>query len=1563
MSDTVGKETSNAKNVVPRLGGYHYEFQVGVLRLLDLIEGKADRVEFESASDKHDYFDDVKVFYNEHIHHYQVKWGLTRKPIRLNDFVNPSGSLYLLKLYRTWKSYSKKFTAYKHIFHVYSSKQIDSNEEILKYLEPARDEEKKFSDNKDHAFKLNTKVKELIKYNVDTTTLPDDIVSFLETLIVEVSQPNMPSSESEERKLGNPIKDMILEKISCRLGLNKFPSKLDPLNMFAMLINESYESAIQQRPITRSELAAKIGIKLDLSPMPQNFSFDKEHYIRTTKYFETLDSKFSTASGKMIGVVGLPGTGKSHLLTSWNNAVYDSGTNPIMYYCFIGHELHPDKRVTQNQLLQDLINSILAKYPDLASKEKHSLLAATPKRLNDLLSVLGGYARSNNQTIPIIIDGLDHIGRIKERYLDTLYNKEDILTFLEKMEIPEGVALIVGSQPGQHLTNLKERFGAGNFMEVKGFTEEESKKYLEQFEINDTATSKNTIRSVIEKSNGLPLLLAYSVQANRDMSLEERLEIFENISKELPSTGGNVKVYYDELWKNIQSKPHTYHYARLLSLIDFPASEELLENVISKSVRLGTSLDECMKPLVSVTVTTDKGIVFFHDSFGTHVRADNNFPAEDRAWYFENLFLYFKRVGILSSDLAYAKGIDFAFKAKLYNEILNIVTLKFVDDSAMMAFPQQQILSQADFAIRSAIHTKNIPVLVRNCVLKKYTEERFEFNYLFNEITRLYIKLKKSEPLQRLIFSNNSLNTDPATTIDLVSICLENDIDLPYRKIMDAWDAKLKNSKDRRKELKSVNRGNYAKIITKIYGLDYTLDWIKKNKGADFNESIFEGIGKFAPSHEIKQLIQKPNHEYGELVIILNSLLSTGDTNRASEVICSYLENDQFSTSYLLNLGIDLGVEQKLIEKECKIFVPKQPGVYPWDEEISELYQLEKSVKALSYCGNADQLEVIGSIKKYPLTSARLLQEMMFLLAVIEGKIASQKSISGESENILLQLERFVNHSTDDGVKPRDSDCTRLRYVAKYILKKLVEVYLIISNKPNFEKLVELIQKLNHKFEWHSVGCTFTLASTEHMIACFSAVMKKIPSDHIAKQKIMKTMETTDDIPTLTRDRVDYFLQIANIYIEYAMKEKAESAFNNAIFATHAYRYRKDLFMDEIHDIAIYLNTVDPSKSLDRAEDILQLVGYLWGVTDHAETKFIPANVTKELIRLKTKAGLKLLRQFNESGYDLSSIECLPFAVSSMKNAPLSLRWKLVTCANYERRGAVYNDENWLIDMKFELVKQAIDERNEKLANEIMENIREQITVEFVTCERDWKKDFQHYAKILKIMPLDLTDKLPTDSYSVDSKRGPSNLIRDGSTKEIIRQFEKLDGEKVFDAREDIEAIFNTKIKTMSEEEMDELTEFLTKSPKGISNSTCGDLLEKIARRYEVANKEKFLGTMFLAFDTYGWMGYGYPNITEWLVKAYNVDSKKTMDFLLESFARFSVEWYGPHGAIRRLAEFLYLTNQTEILESLYEELYQFCKTFFRTYTEESDEFRWLRCAKFETVDDKQIIQELIEMS
>ena len=139
--------------------------------------------------------------------------------------------------------------------------------------------------------------------------------------------------KSEER-FGNPILKISLERISNRLGLDKPPHNLRPMDILTQLIYESYNSAIQRRSITRESLAQEIGIKLKLETITQVFSFDEDHYVQTNSQVKKLNSALNKSSGKLISVIGFPGSGKSHLLTFWKKRLEETKIKPIMYYCF-----------------------------------------------------------------------------------------------------------------------------------------------------------------------------------------------------------------------------------------------------------------------------------------------------------------------------------------------------------------------------------------------------------------------------------------------------------------------------------------------------------------------------------------------------------------------------------------------------------------------------------------------------------------------------------------------------------------------------------------------------------------------------------------------------------------------------------------------------------------------------------------------------------------------------------------------------------------------------------------------------------------------------------------------------------------------------------------------------------------------------------------------------------------------------------------------------------------------------------------------------------------------------
>ena len=197
----------------------------------------------------------------------------------------------------------------KHVFHIYSNKNTDQSDELCTYFISPKEEEKRFSDNKSNVYKLDSKILQIRKFSQIKTALEKDysmdiIASFFDSLILEINQPDMPSVKKYEELFDNPIQEVLLEKISVGLGLDKPPHNLRPKDVLARLIEESYDSAIQRRTITQESLAQKIGIRLKLETIPQMFPFDEDHYVQTNLQVNRLNSALNKSSGKLISVIG-----------------------------------------------------------------------------------------------------------------------------------------------------------------------------------------------------------------------------------------------------------------------------------------------------------------------------------------------------------------------------------------------------------------------------------------------------------------------------------------------------------------------------------------------------------------------------------------------------------------------------------------------------------------------------------------------------------------------------------------------------------------------------------------------------------------------------------------------------------------------------------------------------------------------------------------------------------------------------------------------------------------------------------------------------------------------------------------------------------------------------------------------------------------------------------------------------------------------------------------------------------------------------------------------------------
>ncbi|MGC3836111.1 AAA family ATPase [Moritella viscosa] len=144
-------------------------------------------------------------------------------------------------------------------------------------------------------------------------------------------------------------------------------------------------------------------------------------------------------------VTAPPGAGKSWDLTCLGEELA-SDYVVARHYCYLepGDELI-ERRVTTDVFFANIISEL---------HEADSEINLGSTRLSaDLRTLEETLARSVElgKRIVLIIDGLDHISRVKSSSNVLSDDETDIVERLSTLKIPKGVKLIIGSQPGDHL--------------------------------------------------------------------------------------------------------------------------------------------------------------------------------------------------------------------------------------------------------------------------------------------------------------------------------------------------------------------------------------------------------------------------------------------------------------------------------------------------------------------------------------------------------------------------------------------------------------------------------------------------------------------------------------------------------------------------------------------------------------------------------------------------------------------------------------------------------------------------------------------------------------------------------------------------------------------------------------------------------------------------------------------------------------------------------------------------------------------------------------------------------
>ena len=530
--------------------------------------------------------------------------------------------------------------------------------------------------------------KQLVCINSD-----EDKLQFLKCLEIDANEPDLDS-----------IKISLLDRIKTVFAADDNNAEIILGNLDHALRTWTTSSR-QKSPITAEEVLNALSFSR-YRPQYNHDLVPCEPFCESRNLLvESIEKKLREGSKKVFFLSGVPGTGKTNIISklgSKRDSVID-----IRYYAYEpidpGREYLPtdvSRRVDKGYFWNELFNQLrkclkgqLYKYKVPAINELMSL----DEMRNRFFQIASAYAKARSRSFVIAIDGIDHAarsGNIEQTFLATLPSPE---------YIPDNVIIIIAGQPKENYDDYPSwLFSNRDDVEEIGVPGLQSEDILSlvcsEFQDIPELTQRQLSDLIAKYAQGNTLAAIFAVHEARQQpnarELEQRF-----IERKL---SGNIEEYYRIIWSDAVKKigiPFVdYKIAGVMAFFNEPVNENKLCEMFSKE-RISASnwrnVLKTLRPLLEVndgqyTILHNDVRVFLTSIIGKdadHVREVYSALCDyylgcqkkNKAYYYD-IFRFLSGAGRLnefekaySTDFlieAYVNGVEQAELVAISNDIL-----------------------------------------------------------------------------------------------------------------------------------------------------------------------------------------------------------------------------------------------------------------------------------------------------------------------------------------------------------------------------------------------------------------------------------------------------------------------------------------------------------------------------------------------------------------------------------------------------------------------------------------------------------------------------------------------------------------------------------------------------------------------------------------------------------------------------------------------------------------------------------------------------------------------------
>jgi hypothetical protein len=642
------------------------------------------------------------------------------------------------------------------------------------------------------------------------------LARFCERFVIETGCP----ASSGDLRVPGPLEDVLLRFLYDRIGVGRPPNHhRDLADAAAQLIHFAQAMRTSGTRRTADEVIAALALRVDYGRVEEYLPVDEHRLVRRDIELDALIGRLGATN--RVAVVGPPGAGKSWLLHLLRKRLLAEGWVVAVHFCFVDlFDNVRERRATVEATFGSVIAELLDADPSLAS-DRIARFAAGPRELEDMLAAAQEERR--DRRIAIVVDGLDHADRVLTRGVPGA--AADIAQELAVLQLPPGVVLIVGSQPGDHLgaflsdaelhslgpwaddeiRTLADRAGVGSAL-VNAGLEHDAGRVLD---------------AVADRSRGNPLYATYLTRtvvqlASGIIIPADDPDIAAHLAA-APSFDSDLNAYYRWLLDGIRHDTGALFVAQLISLIDFPATAEELGEIDPLFAHLVPVVLARLAPVLAEDPALG-GLRVYHESFQRFVRetltAD---PNVDPGRALTSAIEWLERRGFLEDRRAFRSLLVMLRAAGRDRDVVKLVGVDFVAAAAAHGHPGDAVIANLTVAAASAAALGSWADLARLVELSRTAD------YLYN--WRLDVDDELAEAYGRAFaarFGANALadrllhegrcTFRPRPGLVLCRMCEENGVAAPWTEYRTAHD------RQRRTDTTSYSGGETAIEYARLTG-------------------------------------------------------------------------------------------------------------------------------------------------------------------------------------------------------------------------------------------------------------------------------------------------------------------------------------------------------------------------------------------------------------------------------------------------------------------------------------------------------------------------------------------------------------------------------------------------------------------------------------------------------------------------------------------------------------------------------------------------------------------------